>query len=109
MTVLADIVALLIAALGWYYLFYSRAAHKLGGLESERINARRVRLRRFGGGLVTLLGVLFFAGSQDIPPVWFIVTWGSVMLLLAVLCIMALIDLRLTWDLRKHRGQGPPP
>lgn len=108
MAVLLDTFAVLVSATGWYYLFYSRAAHKLEGIESERINRNRVRLRRVGGGLVTLLGVLFFAGCQEISAVSFIVIWSGVMLLLLVICVMVLIDLRLSWDLQKRRRQGPP-
>jgi hypothetical protein len=103
-----SIVAVLIAAAGWYYMLYSRAAGRLASIEGERTNRHRIRLRRFGGGLVMLLGILLFAGSQELSAVPYLAIWSGVMLLLLALCIMALIDLRLTWNLRHRRGQGPP-
>lgn len=108
MTVVADILAAATAAAGWYYLFYSRAAHKLEGVESERINRRRARLRRAGGGVLLVLGTLFFAGSQDVAPVAFLLIWSGVMVLLLAIVVLALIDLRLTWQLQKKRRHGPP-
>ena len=59
---LAGIFALLTGAAGWFYLFYSRAAHRLAGIEDQRLNARRVALRRVGGVAMLLLGGFFFAG-----------------------------------------------
>jgi hypothetical protein len=105
--VVADIFAGLTAALGWYYLFYSRAAGKLEGVEAERINHRRVRLRRTGGAIMMLLGVLFFAGFQELAAVPFILVWIGVMLSLLAIVALALIDLRLTWGLQQSRRQGP--
>lgn len=107
MNVLADILAVFTAAVGWYYMFYSRAAGRLDEIESERINRRRIRLRRVGGGVLMLLGILFFAGSQELSAVTYLVIWSGVMLLLLVIVILALIDLRLTWQLQKIRRQGP--
>ena len=105
--VVADILSILTAAAGWYYMFYSRAADRLEGIESERLNRRRIRLRRAGGGVLMLLGILFFAGSQEISAVAFLAIWSCVMLLLVVIVILALIDLRLTWQLQRSRRQGP--
>ena len=41
MRTMLSIFALLVAACGWYYLFYSRAAERLEGIEENRAN--RVR------------------------------------------------------------------
>ena len=46
MNFLPAIFALLVAAAGWYYLFYSKAAIGLRGIEDDRQNRLRVRLRR---------------------------------------------------------------
>src|SRR5438477_523722 len=46
---LSTALALLIGIAGWYYLFYSRAAEKLAGVESQRLNRLRASLRRAGG------------------------------------------------------------
>lgn len=108
MVLVADILAGVTAASGWYYMFYSRAAGRLQGIENERINRRRVRLRRAGGGVLMLLGVLFFAGSQELAPVPYLLVWSGVMVLLLAIVVLALIDLRLTLEMQKSRRQGPP-
>jgi peptidoglycan/LPS O-acetylase OafA/YrhL len=108
MLVVADMFAGLTAAAGWYYMFYSRAASMLEGVETQRINRRRVRLRRTGGGVMMALGILFFAGAQGLSPVPYIAVWAGVMLLLLMIVALALIDLRLTWSLQKSRRQRPP-
>jgi len=107
-----DIFSLLTAAAGWYYLFYSKAAHKLQQVESQRINLARVRLRRVGGLIMLLLGVLFFAGFQDkieASGAAYIAIWLTVLLLLLLIVVLALIDLRLTWALRRDRHRTPRP
>jgi hypothetical protein len=107
MAVIAAIFALLVAAAGWFYLFYSKAAHHLANVEDAPLNARRVRLRRGGGFLLIVLAMLLYVGSAvvdwDKPTVWFLITWVSVMLLLAVVTLLALLDLRLTRQLRRRR------
>lgn len=108
MDAIADILALVTAAVGWNYMFHSRAAGRLDGIESERLNRRRVRLRRAGGVVLMLLGILFFAGSQDVSAIAYLMIWSGVMLLLLIIVILALIDLRLTWQLQKSRRDGPP-
>src|SRR5688572_31967441 len=69
------IFALTVAAAGWYYMFYSQAASRLAGVESETVNRRRVRLRRLNGLMMFLLGIFFFAGffavDLDRPTVAF--------------------------------------
>lgn len=101
--VVSDIVAGLAAAMGWYYMFYSRAAQRLETIEAQHINRWRIRLRRVGGGVMMLLGVLFFAGSQALAPIPYILVWTGVMLALLLILGLALFDLRLTWELRKTR------
>lgn len=108
MNAVADILAILTAAAGWYYMFYSRAAGRLEGIESERINRWRIRLRRAVSGVLMLLGILLFAGSQELSDVPYLLIWSGVMLLLLVIVILVLIDLRLTWQLQKSRRHGPP-
>ncbi|CAA9435225.1 MAG: hypothetical protein AVDCRST_MAG64-3759 [uncultured Phycisphaerae bacterium] len=110
MRYLAGIFALLTGAAGWYYLFYSRAAHRLAGVEDDRLNGRRVRLRRVGGVAMLLLGAFFFAGSYafDDPkqtPGAFLGVWVTVFALLLVIVVLAMVDLRLTRRLRsRQRG-----
>jgi Na+/H+ antiporter NhaD/arsenite permease-like protein len=105
---LIDMFAVLTAAAGWYYMFYSRAAQNLEPLEARQLNRARVRLRRIGGGFMMLLGVLFFAGFQNLRPMAYIAVWIGVLIALAAIVILALIDMRLTWKLQKHRRRPPP-
>ena len=107
MPLIVDTFSLLTAAAGWYYLFYSRAAKQLDGIEVHRLNQWRVRLRRIGGAAMLLLGVAFFAGFQVVNPRFFVATWISVMALLAAIVILGLIDVRLTWQVQKKlRGRN---
>lgn len=107
MPYLSGIFALMIAAAGWYYLFYPNAAHKLAGVEETAINTRRIRLRRVGGFLLIVLAMLLYIGSVvvswDPPTVWFAATWLGVMILVGAVTILALVDLRLTSQLRQRR------
>ncbi|MGB7160633.1 MAG: hypothetical protein WBD40_21385, partial [Tepidisphaeraceae bacterium] len=103
---LPAIFSLLVAAAGWFYMFYSRAAQGLAEIENEPRNLRRIRLRRVGGFMMFCLAIAFFIGFQ--PYVWrservALVTWTLVMLLLLAIVVLGLIDLRLTWQLRKRR------
>lgn len=113
MRYLAGIFALLTGAAGWYYLFYSRAAEHLAGIEDERLNGTRVRLRRVGGAAMLLLGGFFFAGSYAIDdpkrsPGAFMGIWVTVFALLIAIVVLAMIDVRLTHRLRsRQRGSRP--
>lgn len=102
-----DTFAILTAAAGWYYMFYSRAAHRLESIENRQINVIRIRLRRLGGGVMLLLGILFFAGFQELRPGPFVAVWSGVLFSLAAIVVLALIDVRLTWKLQKARRRPP--
>jgi hypothetical protein len=104
MRLLADILALLCGVAGWFYLFYSKAAARLASVESARLNAIRVALRRVSGAAMVLLGIALFAGSNSVDeqkaPNVFLAIWISVLLLLATILLLALADVRLTLKLR---------
>lgn len=107
---LAGIFALLTGAAGWYYLFYSRAAQGLEGIEEAALNDRRVRLRRVGGFAMLLLGGFFFAGSYAFgnpreTPGAFLTVWLTVFGLLIVIVVLAMADVRLTRRLRERRSR----
>ena len=105
MDTLLAIFALLIAAVGWYYLFYSRAAARLEGVEDDRTNRLRGRLRRANGIIMLLMAVgiavATYRFDMERMPTEFGITWLAVMLLLLVSVILALIDVRLTLKLRR--------
>jgi hypothetical protein len=104
---LACVFSILSAAAGWYYLFYSREGSVLGGIESQRINHRRIQLRRVGGGAMLLLGVCFYALYVELErrgSAFYYLTL-AVLALLMVIVGLALIDLRLTMKLRRNRPQ----
>jgi Na+/H+ antiporter NhaD/arsenite permease-like protein len=109
---LAGIFALIIGAAGWFYLFYSKAAQKLQGVEDTRINQRRVRLRRSGGFSMILLAMAMYAGvagfDWERPTIWFALVWVLVMALVLVITVLALIDIRLTKQLRTNRKREQP-
>src|SRR5262245_52203518 len=100
--------SLAIAAAGWYYMFYSQAAARLEGIEDPVANSRRIRFRRLGGFSMLLLGIAFFAGffavDQENPTPAFFLIWLIVCLLVAVVLILGLVDVRLTWKLRQHQS-----
>lgn len=101
---MAAIFSLLIAAIGWYYLFYSQASQRLEGIEDQRDNHRRGILRRVNAIVILLmaLGIAFGTFHFREDTLEFLLDWAAVLLLLLVSVILALIDLRLTMKLR-HR------
>jgi Na+/H+ antiporter NhaD/arsenite permease-like protein len=105
MEAIPAIFCLFTAAAGWFYLFYSRAAHRLAAVEDQRINQARIRLRRIGASAMILLAVAFAVGyyGADVhqPSATFAIAWGSVLLLLPVMLGIGLADLRLTRKLRR--------
>jgi len=109
--VFCAIFSLAVAAAGWYYMFYSRAADKLGAVEDQAINQKRSRLRRIGGFAMFLLAVFLFAGSHSVDektsPLAFLVIWITVFILLFVIVVLALVDVRLTARLRRRRLNPP--
>jgi heme exporter protein D len=107
---LAALFALVVAAAGWFYLFYSKAAGRLGGVEARGANVLRVRLRRVNGVAMLSLAVLFYAGFNAVVdragPLTFLAVWLGVMVLLATIVILVLVDVRLTAKLREQlRGR----
>jgi Na+/H+ antiporter NhaD/arsenite permease-like protein len=113
---LPGIFSLLVAIAGWHYLFYSRAAHRLGGMEDDRSNRQRIRLRRINGSVMLLLAVFFFAGfytvDDKVSPGAFLLVWLTVFVLMFFLTLLAFLDLLLTARMRRQRRQrrtNPPP
>jgi hypothetical protein len=99
------IFALIIAASGWHYAFHSVAASQLAVFEQQEINRRRTRLRRAAGVAMIAMAICFFLGferasPQDNPSV-FVGLWVGVMILLAAIVWLAMLDLRLTRQLRE--------
>ena len=118
MGALTSIFSLLVAAAGWYYMFYSRAALKLSAVEGEQRNRLRQRCRQANGFVMFLLAVALYAGFNTVDPQAsaqaFLTVWLCVFVLLLVIVLLALVDLRMTWRLRHHRrrtateSQAPP-
>lgn len=107
---IAGIFSLLVAAAGWFYLFYSNAAAKLVGVEGARTNALRVRLRRVGGTAMILLGAAFYVACdailrEQVRLRLFLGMMLAVLALMAVTLVLGIIDLRLTRQLRKTQGR----
>jgi hypothetical protein len=105
MRTLSAIFALLIAAVGWYYLFYSRASERLEGIEDDRVNRLRGMLRRTNAIIMMLIAVgiatATYRFDMERMPREFGLTWLAVMTLLFVSVVLALIDVRLTFKLRR--------
>lgn len=104
------LLALLIGIAGWYYLFYSRAAHRLAGVEAAPANGRRVRLRRANGAAMIVLAVLLYVGTHTADPErhprTFLGVWMGVILMLFVVVALGLADVRLTVALRAAQRKG---
>ncbi|MGE5608650.1 MAG: hypothetical protein ACM359_05325 [Bacillota bacterium] len=103
---LQSVFALLVAAAGWHYMFYSRAASQLASAEGNAINRWRLRFRRVGGAILFLLAVCFFAGFHAVDPDYptraFVLIWISVILLLATIIALGIMDLILTLRLLRR-------
>ncbi|HEY7090535.1 MAG TPA: hypothetical protein VH518_20725 [Tepidisphaeraceae bacterium] len=107
---LSAICALLIAAAGWFYLFYSNAASKLAAVEDSGLNRLRIRLRRVGGLMMIPLAVTFYALCVTLEHDQFSLAAGyllAVLALMGAVLILALVDLRLTLKLRREVRKGP--
>src|SRR6478735_1478450 len=100
--------SLLIGIAGWYYLLYSRAAHRLSIVEAQPSNIRRIILRRINGGAMIVLAVLLYIATHGIEveehPAAFAVVVLAVLLILLTIVILAMIDVRMTLRLRSSRG-----
>jgi UDP-N-acetylmuramyl pentapeptide phosphotransferase/UDP-N-acetylglucosamine-1-phosphate transferase len=103
MQIFGGIIALIVGVAGWYYLFYSTAATRLGGIEDPAMNQRRQRLRRTNGAVMLLLGALIYAGSHVEAPHAFVLIWLSVLVLFFVFVALGMADIRLTAKLRRKR------
>src|SRR5688500_14457860 len=92
---LAAVFALLVAAAGWYYMFYSRAAERLSEVEDQRLNRRRIRLRKVCGMAMILLAICFFmlfwTFSPEDSPAAYLLMLLAVFMLLAAIIVLAMI------------------
>ena len=104
---LPAILSLLTGVAGWFYMFYSKAAEGLSQVEDQRLNNHRIRLRRVGGAVMLLLAALMYIGwyavSLDPPTLAAAGVWLAVLVLLALLSVLAMVDMRLTMRLRHRR------
>jgi drug/metabolite transporter (DMT)-like permease len=101
---LPAVFALIVMAAGWYYVFYSPAAGRLTGVESDNANRLRIRLRRANGIAMMLLAVCFYAVGYSITrPVSFVLAMLVILVLLMVVLALALVDVRLTARFRRER------
>ena len=102
---LPGILAMLVGVAGWFYLFYSRAAANLSSIEDTKLNARRTNLRRIGAVVMLTLSILIAVGSYGFnpehPTAQFFILWLVVIALLVMMMILGLIDVRLTYRLRR--------
>lgn len=105
---LPAIFALLVAAAGWYYMFYSTAAQNLQGIEDRQQNRLRVRLRRAGGLVIMLLGVAFygmFVMLREQRAFAALLLMAVVFVLMLTIVVLGLVDIRLTSRMRRERGR----
>jgi drug/metabolite transporter (DMT)-like permease len=102
MSTIGGILALLIGVAGWYYLFYSQAASRLGSIESPASNQRRRRLRRVNGAVMLVLAVLLYAGFSTEQPQAFLLVWLGVCVLLAIVMVLGIADVWLTAKLPRR-------
>ena len=101
----SDALVVLIAAAGLYYLFISRAAHRLATVENRDVNERRIRLRRINAVMMILLAALLFLATRVLgthPRSLALVMLG-ILLLLVVIVWLAMVDLRMLMQLRDRR------
>jgi hypothetical protein len=107
-----DIFAVLVAASGWHYLFFSGAARRLQAVEGPGNHRVRIMLRRFNGVMIIVMAVLFFAGSQpwmEQRPISYMCVWFGVMALLFFIIMGAFIDIRLTVKLKTQHQPAFKP
>ena len=85
---LTAILAVLTGIAGWYYLFYSDAAHRLEAIEQRYANQRRIIFRKINGLVLLVLAVLLYVGTYAIDdqlhPSSFAGVWLTIVVLLGV-------------------------
>lgn len=102
---LGKLFCLLVAIAGWYYLFFSKAADRLESIEGHSINRRRVRLRKTCGFVMLVLAASFYALLQVLDRAdarTFLLLLLTIAVCLVLIVILAMIDVRLTWKLRRR-------
>src|SRR5688500_9879556 len=106
MRALPAIFALLVAAVGWYYLWYSQAIQRLARIEEQRTTRRLGILRRINAIIMLLIALGIACGTyrfeREGAETACLITWALVMLLLFAFVLLALIDLPLTIKLRQQ-------
>ncbi len=74
------------------------------GIEDQRLNAFRIRLRRVNGVVMMLLATALFAAVHTVgeprSAAWVFV---GIIILMSVMVVFALVDLQLTRKLREHQ------
>jgi len=113
-----DLIIFLFAGLcvgaGYMYITQSPAVSALAEFEAIRRNQIRAKLRRFGGGLMCIVGACLIVGHLATrgprPSAWSLLPWIIILLAVGVLMCLALVDLRLTQQLRRdYRGKPSDP
>lgn len=102
--ILPAIFALIVAAAGWFYLFYSRAATRLSSVEASRDNRTRVRFRQIGGVAMMLLAFAFYSlfvavEREDVQSAAGYMV--AVLIFMMMILTLGILDLRLTRKLRR--------
>jgi uncharacterized membrane protein len=106
---LPEIFAFLVAAAGWFYMFYSRAASNLSAVESNGVNQLRVRLRRIGGFVMMLLAVAFYVGCIAVEREQAVaagILLLAVFLLMCTVLFLGFVDLKLTNKIRRQEHEN---
>ena len=107
MPILPSIFSLICAAIGWYYLLHAQSAAQLGGLENERENRLRMRLRRAGGIGILVISLAFYlsfiAVNHHGNPYVVLAGLTIIVLTLPAILFLAWVDIRLTRRLRDRQ------
>ena len=106
MAYLPAIFSLIVAAAGWFYMFYSHAAENLARHEGSSTNRLRIRLRRIGGLAMMLLALAFYLGSVAIEHEKMVTAAVMLLLVFVFICavvVLGMVDLNLTNKLRREQ------
>lgn len=106
MSWLPAIFSILVGAAGWFYMFYSKAAENLAGVEAASINRLRIRLRRIGAAAMIVLAAVFYIGCVALEqrrPAEAAGYLLAVLVLMGAIVALGLVDLRLTQKLRRSQ------